>query len=313
MDSPQVPYPAKEVPLMPLRPTATPDLKTWKQPTHGLTIIYDPPEAKVDIVLLHGLMGNAYRTWLHEETNIYWPKDLLPHDFVNARIMVFGYDVAVWHPWNQVSQGWLTGYASDLLGSLSGYRADISESRPLVFVAHSLGGLVVQQALLSARDSRERHHREIETHTIGICFLGTPHRGASLATWGERLARILNIFKPVNCQVVSLLGPRSKALYEMRRSFYNLLEKRKDDCARIRIVCFYETIPMVRSCVVSEESATIDGELSFPVFANHVEMVRFASQEDNGYKSIVREIHHMISSAGSSHLCPCCRQHCRQR
>ncbi|KAL4954884.1 hypothetical protein BDW69DRAFT_162319 [Aspergillus filifer] len=70
---------------------------------------------------------------------------------------------------------------------------------------------------------------------------------------------------------------------------------------------------MVRCCVVSEEPATIDGEPSFPVFANHVDMVRFASREDNGYKSIVREIHHMISSAGSSHLCPCCRQHWRQR
>jgi hypothetical protein len=30
------------------------------------------------------------------------------HDIPNARIIAFGYDVAVWHPWIQVSQGRLS-------------------------------------------------------------------------------------------------------------------------------------------------------------------------------------------------------------
>lgn len=89
---------------------------------YGLHVVNDPMKATVDIVLLHGLMGHAYRTWLHEGKGVFWPKDLLGIDFKDARIMVFGYEVNVWHPWNQVSQGWLSGYATHLLGSLSEYR-----------------------------------------------------------------------------------------------------------------------------------------------------------------------------------------------
>ncbi|KAL3469505.1 Alpha/Beta hydrolase protein [Aspergillus californicus] len=293
----------------PLPPDVNPgpllDMATLRRHS-GLTVIYDPPEATLDIVLVHGLMGDAYRTWQNEDRDVYWPKDFLCDDFKNARIMVFGYDVAVWHPWNQVSQGWLSGYAADLLGSLSGCRSNNHKTRPIVFIAHSLGGLVVQQALIAARESRMAHLRRIETHTVGICFLGTPHRGANLATWGERIARVLNIFKPVNCHIVRLLDPGSHTLHELRRAFHNLLEKRKDENSRIGIVCFYETIPMVRSCVVSEQSATIDGEPSFPIFANHVDMAKFASRQDNGYKSVIREAQHMVSGMDSGYLCHGC-------
>jgi hypothetical protein len=69
-------------------------------------------------------MGDAYRTFYNAAQKVYWLKDFLMHDIPNVRIMAFGYDVAVWHPWNQVSQGWLSGYAADLLGSLSGCRND---------------------------------------------------------------------------------------------------------------------------------------------------------------------------------------------
>jgi hypothetical protein len=90
---------------------------------YGLTVVSDPQDdATFDIVLIHGLMGASYRTWLHEGRGVYWPRDLLGSDFKHARILVFGYEVKVWHPWNQVSQGWLSGYAAHLLGSLSEYR-----------------------------------------------------------------------------------------------------------------------------------------------------------------------------------------------
>jgi hypothetical protein len=81
---------------------------------------------------------------------------------------------------------------------------------------------------------------------------------------------MMNLFKPANRQIVALPEPRSKAHHDLRRVFHNLLEKRKDEGCRIVIVCFYETVPMVRACLVEEESATIDGKPSFPIFANHV-------------------------------------------
>jgi hypothetical protein len=113
----------KSQPLPPIDAKEQQDLADLlRDGAYGLTVISDPKEAIMDIVLVHGLMGDAYRTWLHEGEGVYWPRDLLCSDFKDARIMVFGYEVNVWHPWNQVSQGRLSGYASHLLGSLSGYR-----------------------------------------------------------------------------------------------------------------------------------------------------------------------------------------------
>ncbi|KAI9928631.1 hypothetical protein MW887_001846 [Aspergillus wentii] len=263
-------------------------LESGEQPSYGITVVNDPEKATVDIVFVHGLMGNAHRTWYHEKEDVYWPKDLLGADLQDARTMVFGYEVDVWRPWNQVSQESISGYSADLLGCLSGYRRKAS------------------QALITARESRDHYLRCIETYTIGICFLGTPHRGASLAAWGGRFAGVVNLVKPTNSQIVRLLEPRSKKLLEIRRAFHNLLEKRKDEGARIRIVCFYETIPMFKSCIVSEESATIDGEPSFPILANHMDMVRFSGHQDNGYKSISREIQQIIIDKDMGYVCPNC-------
>ncbi|RAQ62943.1 ribonuclease p/mrp subunit [Aspergillus flavus] len=95
---------------------------TSQKLSYGIITISDPPNATADIVFVHGLMGSSQRTWYHEKGNIYWPKDLLSVDLPHARILAFGYEVKVWHPWNQVSQEWITGYATDLLGSLSDYR-----------------------------------------------------------------------------------------------------------------------------------------------------------------------------------------------
>ncbi|QMW26348.1 hypothetical protein G4B84_001593, partial [Aspergillus flavus NRRL3357] len=286
---------------------------TSQKLSYGIITISDPPNATADIVFVHGLMGSSQRTWYHEKGNIYWPKDLLSVDLPHARILAFGYEVKVWHPWNQVSQEWITGYATDLLGSLSDYRTLGSRTRPLVFIAHSLGGLVLQKALAMARESRNSdwHLRCLETYTTGLCFLGTPHRGATLATWGERLARVLNMVKPVNSQILGLLEPRSRELLEMRRSFHNLLERRKDEGARIRIVCFYETIPMFKSCIVSEESATIDGEANFPIFANHMDMAKFSGFDDSGYRSIIREVRQLVREKDLGYLCPSCERRWR--
>ena len=57
--------------------------------------------------------------------------------------------------------------------------------RPLIFVAYSLGGLLVKQALIEsskqARDSRDRNLHEIY---YAVIFFGTPYRGSSNALIG---------------------------------------------------------------------------------------------------------------------------------
>lgn len=143
-------------------------------------------------------------------------------------------------------------------------------NRKIIFVVHSLGGLVIQRALSTSRESRFHHLRIIETCTIGICFLGTPHHGSDLAKWGAVLTDIVNIVKPANHGIVKLLRRGSETLSNVQDSFHNVLEKRKQEGSNIEIVCFYEQLPVGKSFIVPKESAIITGELHYPIHANHM-------------------------------------------
>ena len=75
---------------------------------------------------------------------VFWPFDLLPHDFPNARIATFGYDSKVTH-WfkGPAMQLDIFSYGESLLSSLDARRRADPE-RPLVFIVHSLGGLILK-------------------------------------------------------------------------------------------------------------------------------------------------------------------------
>ncbi len=161
----------------------------------GIQVLYEPSDgspAIVDIVFVHGLTGNAYNTWLDEDRRIHWPSQLLKEDIPDARILSFGYDADVVHWFSAASVNRISNHAEALLGALTRRRERTnSENREIIFVMHSLGGLVVQNALALSRSSPEAHLQKIEANTVGLAFLGTPHFGADLAS-GHPLGR----FKP---------------------------------------------------------------------------------------------------------------------
>jgi hypothetical protein len=66
----------------------------------------------------------------------------------DARILTFGYDADVTklNLNEELTEGTIETHAADLCERLSGFRAMTeSADRPLIFVAHSLGGLVCAQ------------------------------------------------------------------------------------------------------------------------------------------------------------------------
>ena len=84
----------------------------------------------------------------------------------------------------------ILGHAIQLLSNLSSKRRE-ARTRPLIFVAHSPGGLVVKDALHQSHSEgiQQIVHRArlaaIKTATIGVIFAGTPHRGAGKAQWAS--------------------------------------------------------------------------------------------------------------------------------
>lgn len=80
------------------------------------------------------------------KSSVFWPADLLPQLCKNARILTFGYDTKVTKytsgPTNMSS---IFSHGKDFLYSLARMKVP---GRPLIFVAHSLGGILVKEVAL---------------------------------------------------------------------------------------------------------------------------------------------------------------------
>lgn len=139
------------------------------------------------IVAVHGLnpgskSNHGRRTWAVGEGDDerLWLRDFLPSKVPEARILLFGYDSSVING----SKMHLTDHAKNLLNRLESKRTAAPE-RPILFIAHSLGGLVVKQAMVEARKTEN----PICVATYGMMFFATPHRGGNMATFGTSTLR----------------------------------------------------------------------------------------------------------------------------
>lgn len=95
----------------------------------------------LSICFIHGLGGDREKTW--QKGEIFWPRDLLRKDIPEARILTWGYTADVVQFWTPTSTNTVDDHARNLAGDLRGYRTGTKTlERPLIFVAHSLGGLV---------------------------------------------------------------------------------------------------------------------------------------------------------------------------
>jgi hypothetical protein len=85
---------------------------------------------------------------------VYWPGDLLPSECPLARVLAWGYDTVVTKKLSAPSnKNTILSHAKDLLFSLSRERPI---GRPVIFVAHSLGGIITKEVSLdtAARSNR---------------------------------------------------------------------------------------------------------------------------------------------------------------
>ncbi|KAJ8127228.1 hypothetical protein O1611_g6408 [Lasiodiplodia mahajangana] len=242
-----------------------------------------------DLIFVHGLRGSRLKTWTRND--VFWPRDLLKDDLRNVRVITWGYDANIANAFTYASEESLFGHATTLLNDIARLRRGIT--RPIIFICHSLGGLVVKQALITS-DSYKAHGRhpslgEIYNDTVGVIFMGTPHRGSSKETYGEIAAKVAKL---------SLRRPNDQLLQTLRPDSH-LLEKQRDDFTTISnnmaIVCIREELPTAVGLVVPETSASYDGfnVARGAIHANHMDMVKF-SERTEGYKRTLGYIQGII-------------------
>ncbi|TRX94521.1 hypothetical protein FHL15_004676 [Xylaria flabelliformis] len=239
----------------------------------GIKELYCPSaESTVDIVFIHGLTGDRERTWTAKNASEPWPKTLLASKLPTARILTFGYDAYVADWKTVVSQNRIGNHSSNLLNSLAHYREEKEDT-----------------ALCKARERTDSHFKSILRSVRGVVFLGTPHHGSSLAIWAERLSVYIGVVKQTNNKILEVLRKDSEVLARIQDGFHTMIQARNAErLESIKISCFYEELPL--EVVVPQDSAIIPGYNSIGIHSNHMDMCRFGTADDPGFKSIYGEL-----------------------
>lgn len=260
---------------------------------------HDCPDSTIDICFIHGLNGDRERTWTAPGQSAPWPETLLPPRLSKARIFTYGYDASVVMT-SVASTNRLIDHATSLLANLTTYRTcSNTSSRPLIFVAHSLGGLVCKEAILLSRNNLEPHLRGIFDCTKGIMFMGTPHKGSRMANLADKITSAIGLVTSANKSLLETLETNDQLLEDIQVKFSQLIREQREGGRRLQVTCFYEALPSRGAgMVVPRESATLEGYTSMSIHANHIDMVRFASADDDGFKRLLRELVRWQSQAG---------------
>lgn len=205
----------------------------------GFTPLCDPNDARVDIVAVTGLGGHALGSFRSTSGATVWLRDFAPRDVPRARFITYGYDTAVVA--SDSNQG-IHELAHTLLDGLAIFRRRTgAQKRPLLFVCHSLGGVVLKEALvLSSKQAvleRSDLH-DIVAATHGLVLLGVPNLGLRhnqlqvvvKAQPNEGFVRDLQVQPD---------GEASQFLSSLTREFSALDELRRPP---FEIISYYETM-----------------------------------------------------------------------
>jgi hypothetical protein len=280
---------------------------------------------------VHGLTGHRDKTWTATGEKEPWPKSLLSTDIPEARIITYGYDADVARWTRPAGQNTVREHARNVINDLTSLRRS-SETigRPIIFVAHSLGGLVCQDALLICINPNEEAQRDVLLSTHGIAFLGTPHAGGNFAEFAIAVANIIGVtvVKKPNKRLLRVLRKNSEALANIRDEFHTMVQRRgqeqRNDLQNrpnlIKLHVFVEENPVAflgrvslyctilnvssgaltaKQRVVDPASARISGYNSDTIPANHTEMTKFRERSDPGYKRVQARLRSWVDDEGT--------------
>ncbi|WCJ35385.1 alpha/beta-Hydrolases superfamily protein [Euphorbia peplus] len=197
---------------------------------------------QLDVVFVHGLRGGPYKSWRLSENKVstksglvekideeagkqgtFWPSEWLSNDLPKVRMFTIKYKTNLTQ-WSGATLP-LQEVSSKLLEKL--VNAGIG-NRPVVFVTHSMGGLVVKQMLHKARAENKDN---LVNNTVGIVFYSCPHFGSKLADMPWRMGLVL---RPA--PTIGELRSGSPRLVELNNLIRQLYKKR-----RLEVLSFCET------------------------------------------------------------------------
>ncbi|KAL8930646.1 MAG: hypothetical protein Q9208_000517 [Pyrenodesmia sp. 3 TL-2023] len=208
----------------------------------------------------------------------------IPH----ARIMVFEY-ASKWFGKGAINQR-LSLVGEQLIRDLFRLRSR-GPKRPIVFVCHSLGGLVVEQALIWAK-LHQSSFPDAYASVVGCVFLGVPFEGTKAQSKASPFASMAQVFGAAqNSDLLKSLKEDSTILRDLLYEFSSLATE-----AKLRMFCFFEQhkTELLKSSkkimLVNESSAVIDSVERGPLPSDHFGLNKFTGPKDGAYSMVSYEI-----------------------
>lgn len=227
------------------------------------------PQRVADIVFVHGLIGASHSTWAHKHEGhsdyFFWPEEL-GKIFPNCGVWSVGYGAGL----TEMGQaGMLIQKRAQNL--VSQFCVKGLGDRPVIFICHSMGGLVVKALAVSGATPLDHAHSRLVKNIRGILFCGTPHRGSALASFAS--------FFGVAQKHVKQMKGNDEALDLDHQRFVNWHR-----CNPIPVLTFAESHPMKRKTrfggflprvmIVQRASASLDMGPVHDVEADHLSLVK---------------------------------------
>jgi hypothetical protein len=117
----------------------------------------------ISIIAVPGLGAHPLGSWKSPKDYVVWLRDILPKDLEKGRILLYGYDTNLRsRNWKKSIDDLAKGFLEQIKGAHSNEYVSCaaksllpqpiltlvqSKKRPIIFLGHSLGGLVIKEVL----------------------------------------------------------------------------------------------------------------------------------------------------------------------
>ncbi|CAP65885.1 uncharacterized protein PODANS_5_10920, partial [Podospora anserina S mat+] len=257
------------------------------------------------LIFVAGLGGHYLETWKHKDEYgkvTIWPRDLLglKHCGVeNVRVWSFHYNTTLRGASDATK---VTDHAHELLDllmmKLTGDLFPVPgpdgrwefQLNPIIFVGHSLGGMLIKRAMLLA-NTRPNYHM----------FFAVPHHGLDRQDWKKYLKLVLNINSPLRG-----LTPSSRMEAQAIQNS-GVLADITDEFRRLQEYLFFvnyvegKVMPDLDAPLVDEGRGWMDAprKLQIKLEGHHLDLCRFAEpnpnvQKKGGFQLVVSHLKHLM-------------------
>ncbi|KAL0937157.1 uncharacterized protein CTRU02_206888 [Colletotrichum truncatum] len=241
---------------------------------------------EIDVIAVSGLGGHAFGSFKERQGSFMWLRDALPLDVPNARILIWGYNT---HLAESSSFQNLSDLGILLKTDLKGIR-DSSQPRSIIFIGHSLGGIVIKEAIIRLKGETGEACSQILDSITGFVFFGVPHQGLAI----ESLVPLVK--NQPNRSLLESLTKNSALLQRLDKEFHSAIAAKSPT-----IVAYYETetsptavevttgkweLVGPKQVLVDVSSAKTGSQQHYPINRSHSEMVKYSSEYDEIYKRV---------------------------